>query len=50
MGTGLISRAWQPAALHTVSSGVASGGDHALGVDAGTNVAREFWPHHPARH
>jgi hypothetical protein len=49
MGSGLISRAWQPAALHTVSSGVASGGVM-LGVDAGTNVAREFWPRHPARH
>ena len=49
MGSGLISRAWQPAALHTVSSGVASGGV-VLGVDAGTNVAREFWPRHPALH
>jgi hypothetical protein len=48
MGSGLISRAWQPARLHTVASGVASGG-MMLGVEAGTHVAREFWPqkHHP---
>lgn len=47
MGSGLISRAWQPARLHTVGSGVATGGIM-LGVDAGTHVAREFWPerHH----
>jgi hypothetical protein len=43
MGSGLISRAWQPARLHTVSSGVATGG-MVLGADAATNVAREFWP------
>jgi hypothetical protein len=49
MGSGLISRAWQPAALHTASSGIASGGIM-LGVDAGTNVAREFWPRRPAKH
>jgi hypothetical protein len=50
MGSGLISRAWQPARLHTLSSGVATGGVM-LGADAGANVAREFWPrkHHGRR-
>jgi hypothetical protein len=43
MGSGFISRAWQPARLHTFSSGAASGGIM-LGVDAGNNVVREFWP------
>jgi len=43
MGSGFISRAWQPARLHTFSSGAASGGVM-LGVDAGNNVVREFWP------
>lgn len=42
-GSGLISRAWQPAGLRTVSSGFATGGIM-LGVDAGAHVAREFWP------
>src|SRR5262245_21545577 len=42
-GSGFISRAWQPARLHTVSSGAATGGVM-LGIDAGRNVAREFWP------
>ena len=42
-GSGLISRAWQPARLHTVSSGLASGGV-SLGADAGMHVAKEFWP------
>ena len=49
MASGFISRAWQPARLHTFSSGAASGGVM-LGVDAGTNVVREFWPRHPPRH
>ncbi len=44
-GSGLISRAWMPARLHTVGSGVASGGIM-LGADAGMHVAREFWPQH----
>ena len=50
MGAGLISRTWQPARLHTVSSGLATGGT-LLGVDAGTHVVREFWPEirHPHR-
>ena len=43
VGSGFISRAWQPARLHTVSSGAASAGVM-LGVDAGNNVVREFWP------
>ena len=40
---GFVSRLWQPARLHTVSSGFASSGI-SLGVDAGSNVVREFWP------
>ena len=47
MGSGLISRAWQPARFHTLSSGLATGGI-TLGAEAGANVAREFWPRkHP---
>lgn len=42
-GSGLISRAWQPARLRTVSSGFASGGI-ALGADFGWNLAREYMP------
>ncbi|HEY6389800.1 MAG TPA: hypothetical protein VIX89_00905 [Bryobacteraceae bacterium] len=50
-GSGLISRAWQPARLHTVGSGLAAGGIM-LGVDAGSHVVREFWPEirHPRSH
>jgi hypothetical protein len=43
VGSGLISRLWQPMRLRTVSSGFSSAGI-SLGVDAGTNVIREFWP------
>jgi len=43
VGSGLVSRLWQPARLHTLSSGFASGGI-TLGADAGLNVAKEFWP------
>jgi hypothetical protein len=43
MGSGLISRAWQPAAARGVAGGVASGGI-TLGASAASNVAREFWP------
>ena len=43
MGSGLISRAWQPVAMRTVGGGLASGGV-TLGASAGANVAREFWP------
>ena len=42
-GSGLISRAWQPARLHTVSSGLATGGV-SLGADFGWNLAREYMP------
>ena len=43
MGAGLISRTWQPAVLHTASSGFATGGI-LLGGEAAANVAREFIP------
>ena len=42
-GSGLVSRLWQPARLRTWSSGFGSGG-WSLGVSAGSNVVREFWP------
>lgn len=50
-GSGFISRLWMPARFHTVASGAATGGI-LLGVDAGTHVAREFWPEirHPHAH
>jgi hypothetical protein len=50
VGSGLISRLWQPASLHTVASGFGSAGI-SLGADAGYNVVREFWPEirHPRR-
>jgi len=50
-GSGLISRLWQPASVRTVSAGFMSGGI-TLGVDAGSNVLREFWPEirHPHSH
>src|SRR5579884_55820 len=43
IASGLVSRAWQPVRLRTVSSGIASAGV-SLGADAGANVVREFWP------
>jgi hypothetical protein len=43
MGSGLISRTWQPAVARTVGGGLATGGI-TLGASAGANVAREFWP------
>jgi len=46
IGSGLISRLWQPASTHTVASGFGTAGI-ALGADAGMNVAKEFWPKHP---
>ena len=51
VGSGLISRLWQPASVRTVSAGFSSAGI-TLGVDAGLNVVREFWPEirHPHRH
>lgn len=49
-GSGLVSRAWQPARPRTVSGGVATGGIM-LGADATSNVVQEFWPEisHPKR-
>ena len=44
-GGGMVSRMWQPARLHTVSSGVATGGI-SLGADFGWNLAREYMPEH----
>ena len=51
VGSGFISRAWQPARLHTIGSGAATSGV-LLGADAGSNVVREFWPEirHPHAH
>jgi hypothetical protein len=51
IGSGLISRLWQPASVRSLSAGFTSGGI-TLGVDAGSNVLREFWPEirHPHRH
>jgi hypothetical protein len=43
IGSGLVSRLWQPASVSSLASGFASGGI-TLGVDAGLNVAKEFWP------
>ncbi len=50
VGAGFISRLWQPARLHTFGSGIGSAGI-TLGVDAGMNVTREFWPEirHPKK-
>jgi hypothetical protein len=50
IGSGLISRLWQPASLHTLASGFGSAGI-SFGADAGYNVVREFWPEirHPRR-
>jgi hypothetical protein len=51
MGSGLISRLWQPASVRTIGHGFSSGGI-TLAVDAGLNVVREFWPNirHPHSH
>ena len=48
--SGFVSRLWMPVRLRTVGNGVASAGI-SLGVDAGTNAVREFWPEirHPRR-
>jgi len=50
-GSGLISRLWQPASTRTIGLGFASGAI-TLGVDAGMNVVKEFWPdiRHPHSH
>lgn len=42
-GSGLISRAWQPASTAGIGAGFASGGI-TLGAEVGFNVTREFWP------
>jgi len=42
-GSAIISRLWQPARLRTIGSGFSSAGI-SLGIDAGFNVTREFWP------
>ena len=52
IGSGFISRLWQPASVHTAAAGVSSAG-LTLGADAAGNVLREFWPEirHPrSRH
>ena len=51
IGSGLISRLWQPASTRTVAAGFSSAGI-TLGVDAAGNVIREFWPEirHPHSH
>ena len=41
--SGFVSRQWFPDRYHTFSSGMSSGG-FSLGLNAGTNVFREFWP------
>jgi hypothetical protein len=43
IGSGLISRAWQPAMYRTVAGGFATGGI-SLGTDAAVHVVQEFWP------
>jgi hypothetical protein len=50
-GSGLISRAWQPASTRTIASGFGAGG-LTLAADAAGNVIREFWPEirHPRSH
>jgi hypothetical protein len=51
IGSGLISRLWQPASTASMATGFASGGI-TLGVDTGMNVVKEFWPEirHPHQH
>ena len=43
IGSGFISRLWQPASVRTAAAGVSSAGV-TLGADAAGNVLREFWP------
>lgn len=42
-GASFLSRLWMPHALATAGAGASSFGI-TLGVDAGSNVVREFWP------
>lgn len=44
LGSGIVATSWAPAGF-SVAGGAATGGI-SLGVAAGTNVAREFWPRH----
>jgi hypothetical protein len=43
VGSGLISRLWQPASTGTIAAGFGSAGV-SMGADAGYHVVREFWP------
>lgn len=43
VGSGLISRLWQPASTRSIALGFSSAGT-SLAVDAGIRVLREFWP------
>jgi hypothetical protein len=45
VGSGLISRLWQPAAARGLGAGFGSAGI-TLGAQAGVNVVQEFWPRH----
>jgi hypothetical protein len=45
VGSGLISRAWQPASTAGLGAGLATGGI-GLGADVGVHIAQEFWPRH----
>ena len=51
MGSGFISRLWQPASTATIGDGFVSGGLTLL-ADAGGNIIHEFWPEirHPHSH
>jgi hypothetical protein len=51
IGSGLISRLWQPASTRTIALGFSSAGT-GFAVDAGIHVLREFWPdiRHPHAH
>jgi hypothetical protein len=49
VGSGLISRLWQPASTRTIALGFSSAGT-SLAVDAGIRVLREFWPDIRHRH
>jgi hypothetical protein len=42
-GAGLISRTWHPRDDRTIGSGLRSGAT-SIGISAGMNVVREFWP------
>ncbi|HEY3840768.1 MAG TPA: hypothetical protein VGL72_29550 [Bryobacteraceae bacterium] len=45
VGSGLVSRIWQPAAARSIGAGFGSAGI-SLGAQAGANVVQEFWPRH----